>query len=84
MCGGGVNLDKVAIGKKLLDLRGDKSRDEVAANVNISVSALQMYENGQRIPRDEIKVRLAVYYNTTVQDIFFNINNHKVCGLGGI
>ncbi|GIN39004.1 helix-turn-helix transcriptional regulator [Heyndrickxia oleronia] len=72
-------MDKKLIGQKLLDLRGDKSRDEVATAINISISALQMYENGQRIPRDEIKVKLAEYYNSTVQDIFFNSEQHELC-----
>ncbi|MED1711760.1 helix-turn-helix transcriptional regulator [Bacillus thuringiensis] len=72
-------MDKKLIGQKLMNLRGDKSRDEVATAVNISVSALQMYENGQRIPRDEIKVKLAEYYKTTVQEIFFTNKQHKMC-----
>ncbi len=58
-------------GQNLIDLRGEKSRAEVAEACNISVSALTMYELEQRIPRDKIKVRLAEYYNTTVGAIFF-------------
>ena len=73
-------MNKKLIGEKLLQLRGDTSREAVASTVNISVSALQMYENGQRIPRDEIKVKLANYYNRTVQEIFFDSEDHKVCG----
>ncbi|MGX2958013.1 helix-turn-helix transcriptional regulator [Peribacillus sp. JNUCC 23] len=73
-------MDKKLIGNRLIKLRGDKSREEVASSVDISVSALQMYENAQRIPRDEIKVRLANYYKTNVQALFFNDNTHKVCG----
>ena len=30
-----------------------------------------MYENGSRIPRDEIKIRIANYYKLSVQCIFF-------------
>ena len=59
------------IAAKLRELRGDKSREEVANAVGISVSAIQMYENGARIPRDEIKIKLAQYYGTTVARIFF-------------
>lgn len=51
--------------------RGDMSREEVAVACDISVSALSMYENGQRIPRDEIKVKLARCYGKTVEDLFF-------------
>ncbi|MFC0271090.1 helix-turn-helix transcriptional regulator [Metabacillus herbersteinensis] len=73
-------MDRVLIGKKLLNLRAEKSRELVANKVGISISALQMYENGQRIPRDEIKIKLANYYKKSVQEIFFNHNTHKTCG----
>lgn len=73
-------MNKKEIGQKLITLRSDKSREKVSTDVGISISALQMYENGQRIPKDEIKVRLANYYNTTVQEIFFNHIPHESCG----
>lgn len=60
------------IAQRLRNLRGDKSREEVANAVNISLSALAMYETGARMPRDEIKVALAKYYSSSVQTIFFN------------
>lgn len=59
------------IAKKLRDLRGDRNREDVARALNISVSALSMYENGARIPRDEIKVAIARFYDTTVGELFF-------------
>lgn len=59
-------------GERLIKLRGEKPRDLVAKECFISVSALQMYENGKRIPRDPAKVRLARYYGKTVQEIFFD------------
>ncbi|WP_445486460.1 helix-turn-helix transcriptional regulator [Niallia sp. 03133] len=65
-------MDKKNIARKLLDLRGSKSREEVSNELGISVSALQMYENGQRIPKDEIKIKIASYYKKTVQEIFFD------------
>lgn len=58
-------------GKRLIALRGDKSQETVAKDVGISTSALGMYETEQRIPRDEIKIALAKYFNTTVEAIFF-------------
>lgn len=60
------------IGNRLIQLRGEKSQQEVVKSVNISPSALSMYENGERIPRDEVKERLAAYYETTVQALFFD------------
>ena len=64
-------MNAAKIGKKLATLRGDKSQMEVAEAVEISISALSMYERGERIPRDEIKVKLANFFNSTVQAIFF-------------
>ena len=64
-----MNRENVA--EKLIKLRGKRSQEEVATAVGISKSALSMYENGERIPRDEIKIRLARYYNESVESIFF-------------
>jgi putative transcriptional regulator len=64
---------KRMIAKKLMMLRAQKrkSRSEVAHDLSISLSTLQMYENGQRVPRDDLKVRIAQYYGVTVQELFF-------------
>lgn len=70
-------MSRSAIAEKLIKLRGNRSREEVAKAVQISTSALSMYENGSRIPRDEIKIRLAKYYGKSVQFIFFNKNDTK-------
>jgi len=59
------------IAERLVAARGDRTRQEVASAVGISLSALSMYETGQRVPRDEIKVALANYYGKTVQELFY-------------
>ena len=59
----GDNLQPKIIGKRLLKLRGEQFQTEVA---------LSMYECGERVPRDSVKIKLAAYYNTTVQSIFFD------------
>lgn len=64
-------MDNEKIAKRLLSLRGRKTREEVAKAVGVSVSAMSMYETGERIPRDEIKVRLAEYYGASVEAIFY-------------
>lgn len=61
-------------GERLRKLRGNKSRGEVAAACGISISALTMYELGERRPRDEIKERLAAYYKKSLSWIFFASN----------
>ena len=62
----------MSIGAKLRGLRGNKTQKEVAADLKITKSALAMYERDERVPRDEIKVRIADYYGETVQSIFFS------------
>ena len=59
----------MTIAERLVQARGNIPRD-------ISLSAISMYENGQRVPRDEIKVKLADYYHTTVQALFFDTDSH--------
>lgn len=63
--------EKMSIGKKLRALRGVKPQREVAADLGITKSALSMYEQDKRVPRDEIKLRIAKYYNVSVIEIFF-------------
>lgn len=66
-------FNKKLIAKKLTELRqkNQKTQQEVANAVGISVSAIAMYEAGDRVPRDEVKLALAQYYQTTVGYIFF-------------
>lgn len=68
-------LEAKEIGERLIKLRGSIPRDTVAKSVGISVSAISMYENGERIPRDAIKIKLADFYGKSVQEIFFD----KIC-----
>lgn len=60
------------IGEKLVKLRGQRTQSEVAEAVGISTSALSMYECGERIPRDTIKVLIANYFETTIESLFFD------------
>lgn len=71
-------MDASVIGKKLVKLRGSKTQAEVAKVIKISVSALSMYEAGCRIPRDNIKIRIARYYNKPIERIFFTTNTHEM------
>lgn len=60
-----------AVGRKLKALRGNKPLEQVAKDTGISRSALNMYELGERIPRDMKKIILAEYYGKSVEEIFF-------------
>lgn len=64
-------MDVERIGKTLVELRGDRTQIQVANDLNISDAALSAYEQGTRIPRDEVKIRIAKYYGVKVSDIFF-------------
>lgn len=64
-------------GQKLRALRGDRTQKSVARDLKITPSALSMYEKDNRVPRDEIKVRLANYYSQGVAALFFGEEEHK-------
>lgn len=59
--------------EKLKELRIEKNltQEELAKMIGVGVSAISMYEQGNRVPRDEIKIKLAKFFNKSVQEIFF-------------
>lgn len=63
-------------GEILKELRGNRSQETMAKELNITKSSLAMYERNERIPRDEVKVRIAKYFGKTVQEIFFSCDEH--------
>lgn len=65
-------VDAKAAGERLKKLRDIRTRTGVAAAVGCSVSAMAAYESGERVPRDEIKCRIADYYGVTVQSIWYS------------
>ncbi len=66
----------MAFGEKLRELRGNRTQEEMAKELNITKSSLAMYERNERVPRDEVKVRIANFFGKTVQEIFFNCDEH--------
>lgn len=67
-------VDGKAIGERIRQLRGDKSVNTVASALKISDSTLRMYESGERIPRDGTKIKLARYFGTTIEELFYSTN----------
>lgn len=61
------------IGNKLKNLRlkAKETVKEISEAIGVSESAWRMYELGQRIPRDEVKERIANHYGTSIELIFF-------------
>lgn len=64
-------MNAKVIGERLKELRGDKNIKEVADFCGVTCAAISNYENGIRIPKDPVKIKLAEFYNTTVGAIFF-------------
>lgn len=64
-------MNREHMAKKLRELRGYVPRRVVAEDLGISISALSAYEHGVRVPNDDLKVKLAKYYKSTVTAIFF-------------
>jgi putative transcriptional regulator len=64
-------METKIVAERLRKLRGSLPRETVCNAVGISVSALAMYENGNRVPRDAIKIALAKFYGKSVESIFF-------------
>ena len=59
------------IGERLKTLRGERTQSDVANAVGVTIMAISQYERGERIPSDEMKLSLAKYFNTTVEELFF-------------
>lgn len=72
-------MDSKKIGETLFALRQKKNKSltEAANELGITPSALSNYENGIRVPRDSIKIRIANYYNKSVTTIFFAKDAHR-------
>lgn len=70
-------LNAVSIGSALRTLRGKKTQREVSAALGVTKSSWSMYERGERIPRDEVKVEIAKYFGKSVQEIFYSTFEYK-------
>lgn len=60
----------------LRKLRGERSQTQVAAALGITKSSWAMYERGERVPRDEVKIKIAKFFGLSVQEIFFGNTEH--------
>ena len=76
-----AGMDACRIGGKLKALREGKNEtmEQLAEALGVSMSAIAMYETGKRIPRDEIKIRIAEYFSVPVESIFFPNVQHEAC-----
>lgn len=65
--------DKSMIGAKLKKLRTAQhlTQEELAKRVGVTTSLISMYESGERVPSDPVKVMLAKELKRSVAFIFF-------------
>lgn len=73
-----MKLNKTT-GMILRELRGEKTQEKVANDLGITKSSWAMYERDERVPRDEIKIRIAKYFSKSVQEIFYTQFEHYKC-----
>lgn len=56
---------------KLIKLRGERTVTEVAKDVGITRQMLSAIESGDRTPSLEVANKIATYYSSTIDEIFF-------------
>ncbi len=69
-------MDSKAIGANLRKLREEKrqTKRQVAKATGCSYSSICSYEYGERVPSDEVKIRLAQHFGVSVSSIFYSDN----------
>lgn len=73
-------MDAKLVGERIKNLRQEKkmSQQEFADAINVACSTVSMYENGERIPRDQIKLAIANLFGVTVDYLFFGVGTHEM------
>lgn len=59
-----------------LRIQCNLTQKQVADNLGITVSSWAMYERGERVPRDEVKIKIAQYFGKSVEELFFKFIEH--------
>ena len=69
----------MAYGNKIKVLRRKKliSQKEAAEKIGVTLSAWTKYETEKRKPRDDIKVKIAILLDASVQTIFYDSGEVK-------
>ena len=62
---------RVIVGERLRELRGSRTLGDVASELGVTAMAVSLWERGERMPTDDMKVKIAAYYKRTVTSIFF-------------
>lgn len=67
-------MNKTDIGNRLRELRESRGQTKrfVARQLGISYSSLCSYEYGERVPGDEVKIKLSEFYGVPIGQLFFS------------
>jgi transcriptional regulator with XRE-family HTH domain len=69
--GGEAMPDRTIIGERLKRLRGSRTLADVATALGVTEMAVSLWERGERMPSDDMKVKIANYYRRSVTTLFF-------------
>lgn len=60
-------------GRNIKSLREERnlSQLQLSEAIGVSPSSITMYEREERVPRDLVKIKLANFFNVSVESIFF-------------
>ena len=58
--------------EKMRELRGSITQAEVAERLGLSPSTYASYEQGTRVQKEGMKIKIAELYNRSVKFIFFS------------
>ena len=72
-------IQKETTGTILRKLRGDRTQEEIAAAIGTTKSSWAMYERDERVPRDEVKIRIAKFFGKSVEELFYTQIEHYMC-----
>lgn len=75
------------LGRALKNLRRIKglTKKQMAAEIGITKLSWAMYERNKRVPRDEVKVKMSMYFKNMVEELFeegLGVCNHEDEGEG--
>ena len=66
-------MDRMKIAGRLKAVRkGKYTQVELGKKLGLSKSVISMYETGERIPSDDIKVKYSQLFGVSVQALFFD------------
>ena len=66
-----TEFNREKIGERLKELRGERTQSEIATAIGVTSMAISQYERGERVPNDEIKIKISNYFHKGVEEIFF-------------